>query len=230
MTLLPIIFNSFFNAAAEFIDQINPQYNTDNHDHHLKMFVHCAVGKSRSATVVIQYLITRGVDFSNTQWLQKIETFGLIDNFVRDDRIYRRSLQCFNIDSIFCCNCCLGCLSCCWGCKCCNETSALQDHVLLASRDNDDMKEIECVDIDKYKDWKAVSDIGTMSYRNSCDYVQKCREIVCPNQSFATQLAEYEESVRNGVSTYQLCHAWKHNYGFAPKRSYQYREDPINKK
>ena len=200
----------YFDAATEFIDLVNPKFNTNNNDQHLKLFVHCAVGKSRSATIVIQYLMRRGVDFNNNHWLQKIQKFGLIDNFMNDDIIYKRSLNCFNPNNVFCCRCCICWFKCCLCCKCYNQTN----------NDDDDDEKVE----NEYAAFKNVCNIGTMSLRNSCDYVQKCRSLIFPNESFATQLAEFEESLRNGVSTFELSNVWKLN-GVKPRRCYDHLKE-----
>lgn len=177
----------YFDAATAFLDLVNPQTNAANGDHKLKVFVHCAVGKSRSASMVVQYLMRRGIDFGNAEWLQKIEEFGLIEQFVADDRLFVRSQG----------RCCLCWLRCCLSCtRCCGDG----------------------LSTDTETEWRSVCDIGSMSYRNAMDYLQKCRSIICPNEAFASQLAELEERLRNGISTFELCYAWKHN-GVSSKRT-----------
>ena len=183
----------YFDAATEFIDLVNPTRNKKNKDQHLRVFVHCAVGKSRSSSIVIQYLMRTGIDFENKALLKKIEEFGMIKQFISDDRIYKRSLN------VSCCRCCF-----CW-LRCCNGMESGQNEETKSDGD------------EKYEALQRECDIESMSYRNSCDFVQKCRSIVCPNESFATQLAKFEEFIRNNVSTFELCYTWKH-HGITPKR------------
>ena len=54
---------SYFNAAAEFIDQCNPMYTTSNPQN--RILIHCAAGVSRSSSTVISYLIHRSIRWSN---------------------------------------------------------------------------------------------------------------------------------------------------------------------
>lgn len=81
-------------------------------------------------------------------------------------------------------------------------------------------------DEEKYAEFavRCSNESGTMSYRNACDYVLNCREVICPNEAFATQLAELEESLRNGISTFTKCKTWEKN-GITPTRCYEYRKE-----
>eukprot|EP00483_Globobulimina_turgida_P005392 UN05402 len=135
----------------------------------------------------------RGINFNNHEWLKKIEQFGLINSFRNDDTIYKRSL---NFTNIVCGKYCICWLKCCLCYSCCSQC--------IVTNNVSQPKSSE-----RFKDWRNLCDIGTMSYTNSCDYVQKCRKIICPNKSFATHLAEFEESIRNNISTFEQCYACK---------------------
>jgi len=53
---------SYFQAAADFIDQCNPKYTTSSTQN--RILIHCAAGISRSSTTVISYLIQRSIDWN----------------------------------------------------------------------------------------------------------------------------------------------------------------------
>lgn len=103
--------NEYFDAATAFIDTVNPKMNEENSDHHLKLLVHCAVGRSRSATIIIQYLMRRGVNVQNHPFVDRILSFGMMDTFIEDGTLYQRSLNCNG--------CCLCWIRCCISMSCC---------------------------------------------------------------------------------------------------------------
>eukprot|EP01084_Bolivina_argentea_P306147 528968_1 len=53
---------NYFEATKEFINQCNPSFGNEDK----KIFVHCAVGMSRSATIIIAYLISNYVELKQT--------------------------------------------------------------------------------------------------------------------------------------------------------------------
>ena len=57
----------YMDAAACFIDECNPRSNADAAMKQNRMLVHCAAGVSRSASVVISYLMSRRVDWSSIE-------------------------------------------------------------------------------------------------------------------------------------------------------------------
>merc|ERR1712192_107016 len=54
----------FMEAAACFIDECNPHSSTNKRN---KILVHCAAGVSRSASVVMAYLISRRIEWTETE-------------------------------------------------------------------------------------------------------------------------------------------------------------------
>ena len=59
------IFN-YFDAAIEFIHQCNPLNNNNNNGNN-KILIHCQMGKSRSSTIVIAYLLSTKVQLNELQ-------------------------------------------------------------------------------------------------------------------------------------------------------------------
>ena len=53
---------SYFQAAADFIDQCNPRYITSSPQN--RILIHCAAGISRSSSTVISYLIHRAINWN----------------------------------------------------------------------------------------------------------------------------------------------------------------------
>merc|ERR1711879_862499 len=115
-------------------------------------------------------------------------------------------------------------------CCCCDDQGGHRmDEETLSSLKREYIEYKNDVDSEQYIEFvtQFCDGLGTnertISYRNACDYVRNCREIICPNEAFATQLAEFEESLRNGVSTYTKCQAWNVN-GITPTRCYDYKD------
>ena len=58
----------YMEAAAQFIDECNPYFNNDdNHNNKNKILIHCAAGVSRSASIVLSYLMSREIKWNDTE-------------------------------------------------------------------------------------------------------------------------------------------------------------------
>eukprot|EP01084_Bolivina_argentea_P011549 21582_1 len=57
----------YMESAACFIDECNPYYNSSNNKHKNRILIHCAAGVSRSATIVLSYLINRRIRWNDIE-------------------------------------------------------------------------------------------------------------------------------------------------------------------
>merc|ERR1712050_103706 len=101
----------------------------------------------------------RGVNVQNHPFVDRILSFGMMDTFIEDETLYQRSLNCNG--------CCLCWIRCCISMSCCCCDGGSDDSV----PDSDE---------EKYAEFavRRSNESGTMSYRNACDYVLNCREVI----------------------------------------------------
>lgn len=236
----------YFEAACQFIDLCNPHINTnnkinkktsendekkenntvDNKEKKYKILVHCAMGISRSATIVMSYLMSRNIVLNENDWdiLIKNVRSDIINYenviYQTELKLKRENEEKNNANK-----------------KSNNIFTKMNSKKNKNDNENDDNKENDCpftmenssyIDIKKDEiftyeksdqgNGKEMMIKGGMTLAEAFMYVVKKREIVCPNLGFRRQLERWEklqQSVQRGinieeaVSTLHLTHSYR---------------------
>jgi len=163
---------NYFEATKEFINECNPLYSKNSN----KVFVHCAVGMSRSATIVIAYLMSSYIelnenDLKRLEFIRnKLETMehgfsDRMEEFMRVSPLFRKYKD---IE---------------------NELDETQNEMLKKYRS-------------QYTNDENMSN-ERMKLNEAYYYVKSCRSIISPNIGFCAQLERFEKLYNNGETT--LC-------------------------